>query len=540
MDLVTYAINKKYTDKKVSKLSEEIKNVTGSVRPQMFGAVGDGIADDTDAIQAALDVGGDVYIPAGRYKITKTLFINSNTSVVGDGEGTVIFLGDNGANLTPHYWYSAEVEPDYPDYYPYITTRENAHSIRIAWLRVEGNTEIASTDIHVGICAESATDVLVEHVSVWKINYFPQNAPPRPSGQYRTGWNIAFLRCKRVELASSVVQYGAYECVRVGPNTESVWVHDSLIEYGWRTGFQIIRGCKHVVFERCIINQDDFDAYDTNACFTLHSSDEGHIRDVLIRDCELTGKLFTGTAGGGAISQVYTTTDVMRVENTTINVQADGLPCLTLKGSTFIDNCDLNSQFSAVVTEQTADVVIKDSNITTTDGNKPSVIAYGNMDIDQSRIDSAFTGILAQTNGDNDIHMSVRNSIINTTSNAVHVKKAAANAGAVSFEIIGNRLNNKIYLDQIGGVASRKCTIADNTIMPAKNNRGVHSPSTSTTEYKLLTIRDNIVTQGSDGILLNSAGPAVIMGNEVSGCTSGITATHARNIIKDNILPATT
>ena len=182
-------------EKNVAALNEEIRKQIGSTRPQMFGAVGDGIADDTDAIQAALDMGGEVYIPTGRYKITRTLFIGSNTSVFGDGDGTVIFLGDNGANLTPHYWYPEDVEPAYPDYYPYITTRENSHSIRIAWLRVEGNTEKASTKIHVGICAESATNVVVEHVSVWKINYFPQNAPPRPSGQWRTGWNVAFLRC---------------------------------------------------------------------------------------------------------------------------------------------------------------------------------------------------------------------------------------------------------------------------------------------------------------------------------------------------------
>lgn len=38
-----------------------------------FGAVGDGVADDTTAIQAALDAGGDIYFPAGRYKVTAQL-----------------------------------------------------------------------------------------------------------------------------------------------------------------------------------------------------------------------------------------------------------------------------------------------------------------------------------------------------------------------------------------------------------------------------------------------------------------------------------
>ena len=38
-----------------------------------FGAVGDGVTDDTAAIQAALNSGDDIYFPAGRYKVTSKL-----------------------------------------------------------------------------------------------------------------------------------------------------------------------------------------------------------------------------------------------------------------------------------------------------------------------------------------------------------------------------------------------------------------------------------------------------------------------------------
>ncbi len=55
-----------------------------------YGAVGDGTADDTAAIQAALDAvptgGRAVYIPAGRYRITSTLLIKiDGTTLYGDG-----------------------------------------------------------------------------------------------------------------------------------------------------------------------------------------------------------------------------------------------------------------------------------------------------------------------------------------------------------------------------------------------------------------------------------------------------------------------
>lgn len=57
-----------------------------------FGAVNDGTTDNTVAFQAAIDaipaVGGAIYIPAGRYKITSTLnIIDKTVSFYGDGSG---------------------------------------------------------------------------------------------------------------------------------------------------------------------------------------------------------------------------------------------------------------------------------------------------------------------------------------------------------------------------------------------------------------------------------------------------------------------
>ena len=55
--------------------------ITGApVNALDFGAVGDGVADDTAAIQAAIDYsvprGATLYIPSGQYKVTSTLNIN--------------------------------------------------------------------------------------------------------------------------------------------------------------------------------------------------------------------------------------------------------------------------------------------------------------------------------------------------------------------------------------------------------------------------------------------------------------------------------
>jgi len=52
-----------------------------------FGAVGDGVADDTAAIQAAIDAAydGALYIPAGEYTITSQLDIAARITIYGDG-----------------------------------------------------------------------------------------------------------------------------------------------------------------------------------------------------------------------------------------------------------------------------------------------------------------------------------------------------------------------------------------------------------------------------------------------------------------------
>lgn len=74
---------------------------TASVKD--FGALGNGVADDTAEIQAAIDSvssggGGRVFIPAGTYIISASINFKGNTLVEGEFGGTMIEMADN-ANL---------------------------------------------------------------------------------------------------------------------------------------------------------------------------------------------------------------------------------------------------------------------------------------------------------------------------------------------------------------------------------------------------------------------------------------------------------
>jgi hypothetical protein len=55
-----------------------------------FGAVGNGVTDDTAAIQTALDLGGVIYIPAGVYIVDDLEVALDNTTICGSGYASVL------------------------------------------------------------------------------------------------------------------------------------------------------------------------------------------------------------------------------------------------------------------------------------------------------------------------------------------------------------------------------------------------------------------------------------------------------------------
>ncbi|MBU6234529.1 MAG: hypothetical protein KGQ41_01680 [Alphaproteobacteria bacterium] len=70
------------------------RNVTDKVKERVsvkdFGAVGNGIADDTTAFINALAAHTAVFVPAGTYRVTSTIVLGANQSLVGVGQGSVI------------------------------------------------------------------------------------------------------------------------------------------------------------------------------------------------------------------------------------------------------------------------------------------------------------------------------------------------------------------------------------------------------------------------------------------------------------------
>jgi hypothetical protein len=64
------------------------------INVQDYGAVGDGVTDDTAAIQAALNVGGNVYFPLGTYIFNDEIIFTTNVSM--DLAGSTLKRGNSG------------------------------------------------------------------------------------------------------------------------------------------------------------------------------------------------------------------------------------------------------------------------------------------------------------------------------------------------------------------------------------------------------------------------------------------------------------
>lgn len=92
-----------------------MEGVTISVKD--FGAVGDGVADDTAAIQAAIDFaftgstnqfnGGSVHFPKGKYKVSAPVVLfRRGIHLYGEGRGSVIFIDRSAWPINSGIFYS--------------------------------------------------------------------------------------------------------------------------------------------------------------------------------------------------------------------------------------------------------------------------------------------------------------------------------------------------------------------------------------------------------------------------------------------------
>jgi hypothetical protein len=79
-----------------SKSFQNASKLNGIVSVLEFGAVGNGVTDDTTAIQTAINTGKDVFLPSGTYRITGYLLLSSAfQTIYGSGQSSSLVFDSN-------------------------------------------------------------------------------------------------------------------------------------------------------------------------------------------------------------------------------------------------------------------------------------------------------------------------------------------------------------------------------------------------------------------------------------------------------------
>lgn len=396
-----------YDDTIIKSQIEHLQNKVDKISTvKEFGAVGDGVTDDTESLQLALNEGGIILVEEGTYLISKTLQIKSNTKLIGFGQGSKFIIADE-VDFTPYAW-----RPDYngfkgdatlPDYHPYLCI-DNEENVLVDSIFIEGNKNVFFDQIQVGLACESSKNINIKNIYISHINYHPNECPnPRPSGQWRTGWGFATMRSDSVNVNGGLFEYCGYECFRFGDFTTNSSLKNATIQYGWRTLFQILNGCENIEISNCTLTQDDFDYNDTHACITIHTYEDRPTNNIRIKNNTINGKVFCGHGNEGIIScvnqynkkiifedniinsdslaSVNVYGDICVIKNNIINIpNHNALVVGNPNGNTIIENNKIMAGLIGIMIPN-GSVIVKNNYITNTDSNKIAIAPLPNDDV---------------------------------------------------------------------------------------------------------------------------------------------------------------
>lgn len=276
--ILKYEINGKVNDQRSPNYGGEVIHDV-----HQWGAMGDGVTDDTDAIQAALDAckNGILYFPNGNYMITRTLYIHSNTHIMGNKGYTAIKLLPQEANELDELEWRPE---DGRNKFPAVRTDDDATACIIEGIVFEGDSTYFHDLQQNGLYITGSHHVIRDCQFInW--NYFPDKWEGRKENA--SAWGLAICHATHIKVEDCYFNRNGYE----GAGTEFSYQVDFRGCYfgaAMRTGLQIHRASVRISLEGCVLNNnvDSDNPLGDYATMTFHGAEGALIDGVKIVNCD--------------------------------------------------------------------------------------------------------------------------------------------------------------------------------------------------------------------------------------------------------------
>lgn len=227
---------------------------TTTINLKGYGAVGDGVTDDTEAINEALRAAqnGTLYVPEGTYLFSSTLHIGTGTKIEGTGKNSVFKMVSTGFSFSSISWRpDAVANSRYR--YPVMLFAEDAEGCVLKDFCLDGEVAAFVDHNQDGITIRGKNH-RVEGVIVHDINYFPDSWSGR--GCNTPGYGIHCFNVENVNVVGVDIWNCGYE--NFGTEyAENITVTGSKFGLANQTGFQVHRSSHHIRLENSTIKTKD-------------------------------------------------------------------------------------------------------------------------------------------------------------------------------------------------------------------------------------------------------------------------------------------
>lgn len=238
-----------------------------------YGVKGNGSDDDTALLNYAFQHSKSLYMPAGIYKISKTVEIPDNVKLTGDGENTVFQVASQ-YELTGYAWRDSFK-------YPFIHVGANCV---LRDFKLNGDETAPADQQQVGIWVYG-DNTQIRHVITRNINYFPDAwiGGSQGYGTVNAPAHAIFAHyCKNVLIDSCSCDGSGYQGIGV-EGVENAIISSCFVGAGNRTGIQVHRYSKNVTIRDCTVDNPNSNKHSD---ITIHGHGE-MVSGVSIIGCNL-------------------------------------------------------------------------------------------------------------------------------------------------------------------------------------------------------------------------------------------------------------